>query len=82
MIPPRSRRTRWRVDSWRTRQTRHSPTTHEDSSLQRVASVGSEGGLSYLLNVVVAQRPAIFELFTGEDESLLIRRYSFLVLDL
>jgi len=39
-----------------------------------------EGGL--LLDVVISQGAAIFELFSGEDESLLIRGDSFLVLDL
>ncbi len=37
---------------------------------------------AYLLNVVVAQRPAILELLAGEDQSLLVGRDSFLVLDL
>ena len=35
-----------------------------------------------LLDVVVAQGSAIFELLSGEDESLLIRGDSLLVLDL
>jgi len=39
-----------------------------------------KGGL--LLNVVVAEGPAIFELLPREDESLLIRRDPLLVLDL
>jgi len=39
-----------------------------------------EGGL--LLNVVVAQGAAIFELFSSEDETLLIWGNAFLVLDL
>ena len=34
------------------------------------------------LNVVVAQGTAILKLFTGEDKTLLIRRNSFLILDL
>jgi len=34
-----------------------------------------------LLDVVVAQGSAIFELFSGKDETLLVRWYSFLVLD-
>jgi hypothetical protein len=36
----------------------------------------------FLLDVVVAQRPAIFELLSGEDQSLLVRWDAFLVLDL
>merc|ERR1712223_1112109 len=39
-----------------------------------------EGGL--LLDVVVRESSAIFELFSSENESLLLRRDSFLVLDL
>jgi len=39
-----------------------------------------ESGL--LLDVVVAQSSAVFKLFTGEDESLLIGWNTFLVLDL
>jgi hypothetical protein len=35
-----------------------------------------------LLDVVVRKGSTIFELLAGEDESLLIRRNSFLVLDL
>merc|ERR1712122_263236 len=35
----------------------------------------------FFLNVVVRQRTAIFELFTGENQTLLIRRDSFFVLD-
>ena len=39
-----------------------------------------QGGL--LLNVVVRQRTTIFELLAGEDQTLLVRRNAFLVLDL
>jgi len=35
-----------------------------------------------LLDVVVRQRAAVFELLTSEDQALLIRRDAFLVLDL
>jgi len=35
-----------------------------------------------LLNVVVCESAAIFELFSSEDKTLLIRRNSFLILDL
>ena len=38
-----------------------------------------EGG--FLLDVVVSEGSAVFELFTGEDQSLLIGGNSFLVLD-
>jgi hypothetical protein len=39
-----------------------------------------KGGL--LLDVVVGQSSSVFELFTGEDQSLLIWRDTFFVLDL
>ena len=39
-----------------------------------------EGGL--LLDVVVGQRAPVLQLFAGEDESLLLRGNSLLVLDL
>jgi len=39
-----------------------------------------EGGL--LLNVVIAKGPAVLKLLSGEDESLLVRWDTFLVLDL
>ena len=35
-----------------------------------------------LLNVVVGEGPAVFKLLAGEDEALLVRRNTFLVLDL
>jgi len=35
-----------------------------------------------LLYVIVAESSPVFELFSGKDESLLVRRNSFLVLDL
>ena len=36
----------------------------------------------FLLDVIVAQGTTVFELFTGENETLLIRRDTFLILDL
>ncbi|KAI5436897.1 hypothetical protein KIW84_023136 [Lathyrus oleraceus] len=39
-----------------------------------------EGG--FLLDVVVSKSAAVFELFAGEDQSLLVRWDSFLILDL
>ena len=36
----------------------------------------------FLLNVVITQGTTVFELFTGENETLLIRRDTFLILDL
>ena len=39
-------------------------------------------GVDRRKNLLVAQDPAIFELLAGEDETLLVRRDTFLVLDL
>jgi hypothetical protein len=36
----------------------------------------------FLLNVVVSEGAAVFELLSGEDETLLIRGNTFLILDL
>jgi hypothetical protein len=36
----------------------------------------------FLLDVVVRESASVFELFSSEDESLLVRRNSFLVLNL
>ena len=38
--------------------------------------------VAYLLDVVIRQRTAVFELLAGEDQALLVGRDSFLVLDL
>ena len=38
------------------------------------------GEKAHLLNVVIAQSAAVFELLAGEDQALLIRRNAFLVL--
>jgi hypothetical protein len=40
------------------------------------------GRNTHLLDIVVAQRAAVFELLAGEDQSLLVRRDALLVLDL
>ncbi len=70
MIPPRRRRTRWSVDSYIRKSDPEARIPRH--RLQR----------SYLLDVVVAQGSAILELLSGENQSLLIGRDSFLVLDL
>ena len=36
----------------------------------------------FLLNVVIRQRASVFQLFSGKDQTLLIRRDALLVLDL
>jgi len=70
MIPPRRRRTRWSVVSYIRKSDPEARIPRH--RLQR----------SYLLDVVVAQGSAILELLSGENQSLLIGRDSFLVLDL
>jgi len=50
----------------------------DDASSQAKHQVKS----GFLLDVVVGKGAAIFELLSGEDQSLLVRRDSFLVLDL
>ncbi len=49
------------------------------SSSKRVSE--AKGG-AYLLDIVIAQSASIFELFAGEDKTLLVRWNAFLVLDL
>ena len=71
MIPPRSRSTRWRVDSFA--ECKQCTTNTESYGI---------GINANLLDVVVTQRAAIFELLAREDETLLIRRDAFFVLDL
>ena len=44
--------------------------------------IGGDAVAAYLLDVVVAQGAAIFKLLAGEDETLLVGRNAFLVLDL
>jgi hypothetical protein len=36
----------------------------------------------FLLDVVIAQRPAVFELLPRKNQALLVRRNAFLILDL
>lgn len=71
MMPPRRRRTRWRVDScW---------------GLLDFARLGSgsvkKGCETNLLDVVVAKGTAIFELLAGENQTLLVGWDAFFVLD-
>ena len=35
-----------------------------------------------LLDIVIREGPAVFKLFAGEDETLLVRRNTLLILDL
>jgi hypothetical protein len=73
MIPPRRRRTRWRVDSCSANQ-------YSDPS----SIVAHSGFLAStdLLDVVVRQGAAILKLLASEDETLLVWGNSLLVLDL
>ena len=54
-------------------------------ALHRSADSSSEAQnqvqCAFLLDVVVGQGSPVFQLFSGEDESLLVRRYALLVLD-
>jgi len=75
MIPPRRRRTRWRVLSYTFATIhQHLPIFHH----RRIIS----NDTSYLLDVVIAQRTPILKLLAGEDEALLVRGDALLVLDL
>merc|ERR1712037_47850 len=53
-----------------------------DEDLHTTAEAEDEVKSGLFLDVVVRKSAAILELFTGEDEALLIRRDAFLVLDL
>merc|ERR1711996_87322 len=53
---------------------------HEDLHTSSQPQDKMKGGL--LLDVVIRQSPAIFELFTSKDQSLLVWRDSFLILNL
>lgn len=75
MIPPRRRRTRWRVDSCYIVSNQSSRIKKDDRG--RVASVPT-----HLLDVVVRKGAAILELLSGEDQALLVGGDALLVLDL
>jgi hypothetical protein len=53
-----------------------------DEDLHTTSKSEDQVKSGFLLNVVVRKGSAVFELFASEDESLLIGRDSFLVLDL
>jgi len=73
MMPPRRRRTRWRVDSYGAHQ-------YSDPS----SMIAHSGFLvsTDLLDVVVRQGAAILKLLASEDETLLVWGNALLVLDL
>ncbi len=56
--------------------------SHFDENLHAAAETKDQVEGALLLDVVVRQRAAIFQLLTGEDQSLLVRGNSFLVLNL
>lgn len=77
MIPPRRRRTRWRVDSCIGCKYIFPSFPHSCSwGRNRISDP------THLLDVVVGEGSAILELLAGEDQSLLIRGDALLVLDL
>merc|ERR1712180_222890 len=53
---------------------------HEDLHTSSQTKNEMESGL--LLDVVVRESPAILQLFSSKDQSLLVWRYAFLILDL
>ena len=53
-----------------------------DEDLHTATQTKDQMESALLLDVVIAQGPAILELFAGKDETLLIRRNTLLVLDL
>ena len=69
-MPPRRRRTRCRVDSYDQRPSAN------PLPFQCGAHI-----LPHLLNIVIAQSPSIFELLSSKDQSLLVWRDPFFVLD-
>lgn len=80
-MPPRRRRTRWRVDSWgivRSSRLEVKPCIREPG----LVYMGGDAMVAYLLNVVVAQGTAILKLLAGEDETLLVGWDAFFILDL
>lgn len=56
--------------------------THLDKDLHTTAKTQHQVQGRLFLNVVVAQGPAILQLLSGEDESLLVRGNALLVLNL
>jgi hypothetical protein len=76
MIPPRRRSTKWRVDSCRSNISAFRPLHFSQISIS-VTTL-----LTHLLDVVVAQSPAILELLSGKNKTLLVWWDSLLVLNL
>jgi hypothetical protein len=65
MIPPRSRKTKWRVDS-----------ASVQLSVRRISCFprsGTHSALPTLLDVVIGQSAAILKLLSSENQALLVR---------
>jgi len=84
MIPPRRRRTKWRVDScFVPNQLLFPPNLFPKAPahIPRISFKFSNGD-AYLLDVVVGKSASILKLLAGEDQTLLVRGNALLVLDL
>ena len=80
MMPPRRRRTRWRVDSCDNLSACGQCISYPSVLLflHRVCLLC----VTYLLDVVIAECAAVLQLLAGEDQTLLVRWDALLVLDL
>jgi len=52
-----------------------------DEDLHTTAKTKDKMQSRFLLNIIIGKSPSIFELFPGKDQTLLIRRNSFFLLD-
>jgi hypothetical protein len=52
-----------------------------DEDLHSTTETEDEVESGFLLNVIVGERAAVFELFASEDQALLVRRDAFFILD-
>ena len=53
-----------------------------DEDLHTTAQAQDQVQRGFLLDIIIGQRSAVFQLFSGKDQSLLVRRDAFFVLDL
>lgn len=72
MIPPRRRRTKWRVDSYCAKKAQ----SESDPFIARSLAPTN------LLDVVVGESTAVLQLLASKDKTLLVRGNSLLVLNL
>ena len=84
MIPPRRRRTKWRVDSCKIRQHFHRISNNIENRHPSKCSAAWRVVVdsTHLLDVVVGEGTAILELLASKDQTLLVRGDTLLVLDL